>query len=218
MIFILIHELCAQPLVNIETVPIGDAGNDPLFLSGQWPYASVPYNFKIGKYEVTVGQYTEFLNSVAASDPYNLYHLSMGSVESRPCLNCVPDPPANIINRFGVDGNYTYSVIGNPNLPVVYVGSNDIRRFANWLHNGATVNSDTEKGAYMMSTGGWYRSPQAKWWIPTDHEWAKAAYYKAGGINSGYWLYPTQSNTSPSASTISTSANNTANYNSSSIM
>jgi Sulfatase-modifying factor enzyme 1/PEP-CTERM motif len=30
------------------------------------------------------------------------------------------------------------------------------------------------------------------------NEWYKAAYYKGGGANAGYWLYPTQSDTKPS--------------------
>ena len=33
--------------------------------------------------------------------------------------------------------------------------------------------------------------------IPSEDEWYKAAYYKSGGTNAGYWLYPTQNNTAP---------------------
>jgi len=33
----------------------------------------VAYNYHIGKYDVTVGQYTAFLNAVAATDKYGLY-------------------------------------------------------------------------------------------------------------------------------------------------
>ena len=39
----------------------------------------VDYRYRIGKTEVTVGQYTEFLNAVADTDAYALYHLSMAS-------------------------------------------------------------------------------------------------------------------------------------------
>ena len=35
---------------------------------------SVGYNYNIGKYEVTAGQYTEFLNAVARTDTYGLYN------------------------------------------------------------------------------------------------------------------------------------------------
>lgn len=51
--------------VSIETVPVGNPGN-----AG---YAPVGYTYNIGKYEITAGQYTEFLNAVAATDTYGLY-------------------------------------------------------------------------------------------------------------------------------------------------
>ena len=34
--------------------------------------------------------------------------------------------------------------------------------------------------------------------MTSEDEWYKAAYYKGGGTNAGYWDYPTQSNTAPS--------------------
>lgn len=43
------------------------------------------------------------------------------------------------------------------------------------------------------------REPDVTWVIPSHDEWYKAAYYKAGGIDSGYWEYATQSNTAPTA-------------------
>ena len=42
------------------------------------------------------------------------------------------------------------------------------------------------------------RNPGATWALPTDDEWYKAAYYKASGLNAGYWTYPTRSDTAPS--------------------
>ena len=35
--------------------------------------------YRIGRYEVTSTQYTEFLNAVADADPNGLYNTSMGS-------------------------------------------------------------------------------------------------------------------------------------------
>jgi formylglycine-generating enzyme required for sulfatase activity len=37
----------------------------------------------------------------------------------------------------------------------------------------------------------------AQFYIPTENEWYKAAYYKSGGTNAGYWGYTTKSNTAP---------------------
>ena len=44
------------------------------------------------------------------------------------------------------------------------------------------------------------RQSVAAYWIPTEDEWYKAAYYQpaaAGGDTDGYWLYPTRSNDDP---------------------
>src|SRR5690242_4273186 len=62
--------------ITIETVLVGDVGNpnEPRTLVG-----SVNYAYNIGRYEVTVGQYTSFLNAVAATDTYNLYDPMMGT-------------------------------------------------------------------------------------------------------------------------------------------
>jgi len=64
-------------LTSLEMVTVGDPGN-PGQLSGQsapggYGYdricGSVGYIYRIGKYEVTAGQYCEFLNAVAKSTP-----------------------------------------------------------------------------------------------------------------------------------------------------
>ena len=60
----------------------------------------------------------------------------------------------------------------------------------------------------------------ATYYIPTENQWYKAAYYKGGGTNAGYWNYATQSDTAPTAVTAgstgigsSGSTGNFANYN-----
>jgi len=40
---------------------------------------AVGYAYRIGKYEVTVGQYTAFLNAVAATDTFGLYNPNMAT-------------------------------------------------------------------------------------------------------------------------------------------
>lgn len=66
--------------VNIATVPVSNPGNagelSGAGAGGSGPDAivgGVAYTYNIGKYEVTAGQYTEFLNAVAATDTYGLY-------------------------------------------------------------------------------------------------------------------------------------------------
>ena len=53
--------------------------------------------------------------------------------------------------------------------------------------------NSTEDGAYDMSLGSSVtRKPGALVFLPTEDEGYKAAYYKGGGINAGYWDYPTE--------------------------
>jgi formylglycine-generating enzyme required for sulfatase activity len=64
--------------VTIETVPVGNPGNAPemRYNLDQRPegFGAVPYRYRIDKYEVAAGQYTEFLNAVAVGDTYGLYN------------------------------------------------------------------------------------------------------------------------------------------------
>jgi len=177
---------------DIDFVDIGDAGN----AADTTGYGAVSYEFNIGKYEVTIDQYTTFLNSVASvtSDGYivNLWNANMTS-----------DINIAGISRSGsgtLASPYSYSVIGSGNHPIAYVSWFDAARFANWLNNGATSGASTESGAYTLSgatSGIFTKNAGANWWIPGEDEWYKAAYYKGNGINTGYWVYPTQSDTAP---------------------
>jgi formylglycine-generating enzyme required for sulfatase activity len=200
----------AQPLVSIQTVTVGDAGNaadSRVMDDGTSGYGSVSYEFQIGKYEVTIAEYTTFLNSVAAvtSDAYtvNLWNPNMAS-----------DLRIAGISRSGegtLSAPYSYSTIAPSGLaptgantagnrPIAYISWFDAARFANWMHNGATNGASTETGAYSLNgttNGIVIKNTDAKWWIPTEDEWYKAAYYKGDGTNSGYWHYPTQSDTIP---------------------
>ena len=198
--------IAAQAAITIDKVVVGNAGNiGPGY---------VDHSFSIGKYEVTAGQYTAFLNAVAATDTYGLYNTSMDtSVYSYGCN----------IKRTGTSGSYSYSVASDwSNRPVNLVSYWDSCRFANWLGNGQPTGlqgiSTTERGAYTLDgyngTDGRAigRNASAKWAVTSDHEWYKAAYYdpnKAGGA--GYWLYPTSSNTAPGRDMADDSGNN-ANY------
>jgi formylglycine-generating enzyme required for sulfatase activity len=197
----------AQPLVTLETVTVGDPGN----AADSTTYGSVADIFAIGKYEVTIGQYTTFLNSAASitSDSYivDLWNPSMQS-----------DLNVAGISRGGAGtlvDPYSYSVMGSGNRPIAYVSWFDAARFANWLNNGATNGASTEVGAYTLSgaTSGIFTvNPGATWYLPSDDQWYKAAYYKGGGTNAGYWLYPTQSDAAP-GNAVGGSANQANYYN-----
>jgi formylglycine-generating enzyme required for sulfatase activity len=180
----------ATRAITIDWVTVGDAGNaadtDP---SG---YGAVSEAFQIMKYEFTNQQYVDFLNSVATvSDPYN-YYAPVGQGGDPRCG----------VTRSGAAGSYVYSVKANMgDKPVNVVSSFDTARVCNWLHNGATGTSSTETGAYTLNgqTTGTFPQPNpgARYTLPTENQWYKAAYYKGGGTSAGYWNYATRSDTIP---------------------
>jgi len=194
----------ATDAVEIDTVIVGDGEN-----TGEWSGESyggygpdricgaVDYDYEIGMYEVTAGQYGVFLNAAAGTDPYGLYNTSMW-LSSYGCK----------IERYDGSGTaenpYKYRVADDwADRPVNFVSWGDAARFANWMHNGQSV--EVDKGSYDLKSAtsnadllAVDREPDATWVIPTEDEWYKAAYYKGGGTDAGYWDYPTASDSIPS--------------------
>jgi sulfatase modifying factor 1 len=211
-----------QAAITIVTVPVGNPGNTGESSGGVFgngPAAicgAVAYTYNIGKYEVTAGQYTEFLNAVAKTDTYGLYNATMSRT----------DYGSGIARSGGgtVGNPYTYTVDASfVNRPVNCVSWGDSARFANWLHNGQPTGgqglSTTEDGAYYLNgatTGEQLlavsRKAGATWVIPNDDEWYKAAFYKGGGLDAGYWDYPTSSDTVPGRDMADASGNNANHY------
>jgi formylglycine-generating enzyme len=206
----------AAMAVDIVTVPVGNAGNladtEVMTTDGTTRYGAVDYEYNIGKYEVTAGQYCEFLNAVAKTDTYGLYNANMDS-HYRGCQ----------ITQNNASGNYTYDFSGGTfeapgstaadweNRPVGTVSWGDAARFANWLHNGQPTGAQdlttTEDGAYYLN-GATHgadllaidRESDATWAITSEDEWYKAAYYDPS-LNAGaggYYNYPTSTNSVPS--------------------
>lgn len=179
--------------VVIETVVVGNPGN-PGETHHNEMFGAVDYAYEIAKYEITAGQYTEFLNAVAATDTYRLYNTNMWT-HAEGCK----------IMREGKSGSYVYSVAPDfADRPVNFVGWADAVRFANWLHNGQPTGDQdlttTEDGSYFInglheSADGpledVVRNPDATWVIPSEDEWYKAAYHKNDGVTANYNSVPT---------------------------
>ena len=57
------------------------------------------------------------------------------------------------------------------------------------------------------------RNTGATYFIPSENEWYKAAYYKGGSTNAGYWAYPTKSDANnPPSNMLSATGTNNANF------
>ena len=208
-------------VITIDTVPVGNLGNAGE-LSGEGAYGygedricgTVNYAYNIGKYEVTAGQYRDFLNAVAATDPYGLYDTKMVTYG----YGCK-------ITRSGVSGSYAYDFSLRPSgteadwaeRPVNYVSWYDAARFSNWMTTG-----DTESGVYAFSSGTLQSIMDHQtagttygtaYFLPTEDEWYKAAYHKNDGVTGNYFDYPTSSNDTPGRDmSEATNPGNNANY------
>lgn len=186
-----------------------DAGNKGDIVNQYKGY--VGYDFYIAKFELTNSEYCHFLNAVARTgDPYKLYNENM----SRSICGG--------IDRISKgDTSYYYIVKdGYERKPVVYIHYCDLARYANWLHYGCpntgkseigTTEGDASNGAYNTTDFEDVRSGKktvyeewgkrnvgAKYFIPSEDEWYKAAYYDPTIIGGRkYHDYPTRTSDAP---------------------
>ena len=157
---------------SMEFVTIGNPGNSANTTVSSTA-GSVGYTYDIGKFEVSQDMIAKFNASQSL--------------------------------QITQDGRFETS-------PATSVSWNEAARFVNWL-NTSTGNQE----AYKFTNNGvnddidlWtaldtldydaanpYRSKRAKYVLPSYNEWYKAAYYDP--INSQYYLYPTGSDTAPTA-------------------
>ncbi len=216
----------SQAEVTIETVPVGNAGN-----TGEWAGSThggsgpdrwcgrVEYTYNIGEFEITAGQYVDFLNAAAkVGDPYGLY-------DSRMDWQRYPEYEGCSIQQYAVESRddfFIYAVDDNRrDRPVNFISWGDAARFCNWMHNGQPQYAlqSTEDGSYTLKGAmtdeeltAVTRNPDATWVIPTEDEWYKAAYHKNDGVTGNYYDYPTSSDSNPSMILSDPDQGNTATY------
>ncbi|NBV47181.1 MAG: PEP-CTERM sorting domain-containing protein [Planctomycetia bacterium] len=210
----------AAHAVTIDWVTVGDPGNAADTTGDPNPAGAVADEFRIMKYEWTNSQYVEFLNAVDPDglNPQDIYSASMGS-----------NARGGISFTSGNSPGSKYAARTNMgDKPVNYVSWFDAARVANWLQNGGSNYGSTDSsatapqntGAYTLATAtsgtAFTRNSGAQYYIPTEDQWYKAAYYKGSGTNAGYWDYATQSDTAPTAVTSGStgigSAGSTGNF------
>lgn len=191
-----------NPLSLSNFVTIGDVSNSGF--GGYDGVGHVNYTYRINKYPVTNCEYAKFLNAVDPQgfNPQGIYNTSMNStVYGGIAFN----PSYSNGNKYVVKHN-----INMGNKPVVYVNWWSAARYCNWLHNGSKMYSSTNpsatspqnSGSYYLniSNSGWaVKQPDATYYIPTDNEWYKSAYYTPNKNNAGpgYWNWSTQSDNPP---------------------
>ena len=154
---------------TIDFVNIGNAGN----AADTTTYGAVPYEYRVGTYEISQNA----IDKATAS--------GMTDVTAGPWTG---DQPAASLNWY------------------------EAAAFVNFLNtnSGKTAAYDLSWGGAAWSMALWsseqawtaggtnlYRNKDAYYFLPSENEWYKAAYYNAAGSN--YFLYPTASNDAPTA-------------------
>jgi len=167
---------------TIDFVNIGNAGN----AADTTTYGAVPYEYRMGKYEISQNAIT---NATASG---------MTGVTAGPWTG---------------------------NQPAANITWYEAAAFVNWLNTStgktAAYNLTFSNSSWSMAlwsseqawtTGGTnlYRNKDASYFLPSENEWYKAAYYNPAGSN--YFVYPTASSSAPTAVASGTNAG-TAVYN-----
>ncbi len=175
---------------TIDFVNIGNAGNgaDPLDgdqdRGGTQNFGGVSYQYRLGMLEISQNQID---NAVATA----------GGVTNVTAGAWTGSQPAANIDWY------------------------EAAAFVNWLNT-----STGHQAAYNLTfSGGWsmtlwssgdawqtggenlYRHKDAFYFLPSVDEWYKGAFHQNDGVTANYWLYPTASNSAPSAVASGTAAN-----------
>jgi hypothetical protein len=160
---------------TIEFVTIGQPNNPPDTTGSPNPAGSVPYAYRIGKYEIS----RDMVEKASAAGALGITLADM--------------------TLFGGNG---------PNKPATGVSWFEAARFVNWLNTSTgsapaykfDANGDFQlwqPGDPGYNPSNLFRNSLAKYFLPSVHEWYKAAFYDpVAGV---YWNYPTGSNSPPVA-------------------
>jgi len=189
---------------GIEFVTVRAPGNPPMLIFNfdapdAYGRGGVPYEFRIGRYEVTTAQWMEFANVV--------YAVPTGT--RSPFLARSGPAFWGAVNDLAYTGpGRRWKLADLPNaamMPVFGLSPRECALFCNWLHNGKSGDpASILTGAYDSST--WGMGPQgsmtdqiphlpgARFWIPTVDEMMKACHYDPNRFGPGVGGWWTQKN------------------------
>lgn len=182
---------------TIDFVNIGNAGNaaDAIHSGQSVAYGAVSYDFRMGTYEISRDMITK---ANAASGNLGLTMADMssygGNGVDRPATGVTWNEAARFVNWLNTSSGYSaaYKFEFQPGEGSYSANSNILL----WESGDAGYNASNP-----------YRNSDAYYFLPSDDEWYKAAYYSGSG--STYYDYPTASDTAPTAVTGGTTSGTT---------
>jgi len=145
-------------------------------------YGAVPYEYRASIYEITEGMITKATAS-------GLVGVTAGAWTNQ-------NQPAGNLNWFEAAAF------------VNFLNTNSGKTAAynlSWSGTAWSMTLQNPTNAWTLGGTNLYRNKDAYYFLPSENEWYKAAYYNPAGSN--YFLYPTASSTVPTAVTNGTATN-----------
>ncbi len=157
---------------SIDFVSIGNPGNPSDTTGDPNPAGSVGYTYRIGKYEIPEDAVRK-ANAQSALDG----HAIGITLDSRG-----PNKPATSMSWFEAAQFVDWLNTSTGSIPAYKFDA--VGNFQLWQPSDPGYDADNL-----------FRNKLAKYFLPTDNEWYKAAFYDPS--IGGYWDYPTGSNNAP---------------------
>ena len=171
---------------TIDFVNIGNAGN----AADTTGYGAVPYEYRVGKYEITQDAITKATAS-------GMVGVTAGAwTGNQPAADISWYEAAAFVNFLNTNSGKTaaYNLTFTTSWSMALWSSEQA-----WTAGGTNL----------------YRNKDAFYFLPSENEWYKSAYYNAAGTN--YFLYPTASSTAPTAVASGTNASSAVYNNAASV-
>jgi sulfatase modifying factor 1 len=153
----------------LDFVNIGNAGN----AADTTGYGAVPYEYRIGKYEIS----QDAIEKATASGMANVTAGAWSG--NQPAANISWFEVAAFVNWLNTSTGKTAAY--------------DL----SWDGSAWSMNLWSSEQAWTAGGENLYRNKDAYYFLPSDNEWYKAAYYNPAASN--YFLYPTASSVVPIA-------------------
>jgi len=161
---------------TIAFVGVGNAGN-PGDAASRNQLGSVPYDYRISTYEISQQQ---------------VEMASAGGLQGVTAEAWSSSQPAAFMKWYEMAAFANWLNTSTGNVPAY-----------NLTYNGGTDNSSwvmalwSSEQAWQNGGQNLYRNQSAKYFLPSDDEWFKAAFQKNDGPTANYWNYPTASDSVP---------------------
>jgi formylglycine-generating enzyme required for sulfatase activity len=170
---------------TIDFVTIGNPGNSADTSGNPDSVGSVPYAYRIGKYEIS----RNMIEKANAQGGLGITQNPMSFVPGgpradMPAMSVSWNEAARFVNWLNTSQGFpaVYKFVTQPGSPGYSANAN----IQLWVAGDAGFDASNP-----------FRNSQARFFLPNVHEWYKAAFYDPNRGTGGYWDYPTGSDVEP---------------------